>query len=438
MSSWAELGGNRIQSGSITVPYYGCLAADVLLASSATVDAQTTLTVGNLSLAVHVVRQASFAGSRSFRLVGGFGGWRKTVGARWYYSPASLPLATVLGDVATEIGETVSVPAARLLGSQYARSVGPAARVLEQLAPDWWIAPDGVTHVGPRDGSLITTDKTIVNYSGSKGQFTVATEDMASWLPGRTFTSQTITDPITIGAVTIAMTNDGKVRLDVLSSSSPNVDRLTDPLDEIISSRFPSSVYSTPWECTIVSVSGSGPWTIDVIPTSPACPLPGMTTVSYRPSIAGARVQPKSGGTCLVQFVNGDPQRPFVSVFDDTVSSEIDLRTGYGAMEHATSAEALIVAVQNLGSAIAAGLAELPAVTPTATTGALAAVLLEVSSNPAAQAAVLETLIGAMSDGATGTIDLISYGLLRAALLSKSVDSTGMQPSVGWPTVRGG
>ena len=322
--NWATLGGNRIVSGQILTPYYGAAAADVLLASTASVDAQTELVIGNLSMAVHVVRQASFAGSRSFRLVAGHGGWRTLVDRKWYSSPVALPLATIMSDVAAEVGERVSVPASRLISAQYSRSRGKAVRVLEQLAPDWWIAPDGVTHVGSRDASPITSPLTVERFSGSKGQLVIATEDMASWLPGRTFTSQTITDPITIGSTSITLDNSGRVRLEVLSVTDTHTDRIFDPLDEVIDARIPLA-YMVPWQCTIVAVNGTGPWTVDVVPSSPQCPLPGMTALTHVPSIAGSRVKPANGGTCVVVFLDGDPQLPRVMWFDDTQSDEVDL-----------------------------------------------------------------------------------------------------------------
>ena len=327
--SWGQLDGERIQSGSITIPYWGALAGDVLLASSAQVAEQTTLTLGNLTCAVHVVRQASFSGSRSFRIVGGFGGWRKTVDRRYYASPASLTLSTVLHDVATEVGETVSVPASRLLGTQFVRLRGPAVRVLEQLATDWWISPAGVTTIGPRDTSRITTPLTVVSYSGGRGRFEIATEDMASWMPGRTFVSQTITEPVTVGSVSITLGNDGKSRIEILNTtpSSPG-NRLYDPIDELIQSSAPDMVFAALWECTIVAVNGSGPWTLDVTPTSPACPLPGMTAIEYRPSLPGAKCKPGTGGLCTVAFLNMDPQRPIIVGFDTTQPDQIDIGAG--------------------------------------------------------------------------------------------------------------
>ena len=328
MSAWCTLGGERVQSGNLSIPMYGAMAGDVLLASSTQVDEQTTLVIGDVSLVVHVVRQASFAGSRGYRLVAGYGGWRKRIGPRYYAAPASLPLATVLRDVAAEIGEQVDVPADRLIGTCYARSNGPASRVLEQLAPDWWIAPDGMTHVGPRDGAPITTPLTVIVYSGAQGKFQIATETMADWLPGRTFTSPTISAPVTIGAVQIAMGNDGKVRLEILSVDASGADRLSEPLDQIIESRIPALAYLVPWECTIVNVHGSGPWTLDVVPTSASCPLPGMTTLGTELSMPGLQVKPAVDATCLVQFINGDPQRPYVSAFDSTQIDEMDLNGG--------------------------------------------------------------------------------------------------------------
>jgi hypothetical protein len=321
--SWAELGGQRIMSGSITIPWYGACVADVVLASSAQVDPQTTLMVGNLSLIVHAVRQASFAGSRGYRVVGGYGGWRQTVGPRYYASPASLPLVTVLADIATEVHERIDCPASRVIGPRYARVTGLARQTLDELAPDWWLAPDGVTHVGARVSEAIATPLTVVSYSGGHGRFQIATEDMAAWQPGRTFVSQTIAAPVTIGSVIISIANEGKVRLDVLSVDATTAqDRIAGGIDAIIAAHVPLAALGV-WECTVVAVHGTGPWTLDVVPTSALCPIPGMTQLDYSPALAGSQVKPSVGSTCRVAFANVDLRRPEIVRFDGTVA-ELD------------------------------------------------------------------------------------------------------------------
>ena len=432
MSDWADLGGERVISGSITIPYYGALAADIVLASSATVSAQTVLTIGDLSLVVHVVRQASFAGSRSYRLVGGYGAWRDAIGPRYYSSAAALPLSMVLGDAAREIGEQVSVAASRTIGTQYVRSAGPASRVLEQLAPDWWIAPDGTTTIGSRDGSPITTPATVAGYSGGKGRFDVATENMSDWLPGRTFTSQTITDPQTIGSTSITLENSGKVRLEVLNTAGAFADRLSSGFDQIVASILPNLAYLAQWEFVIRAVHGSGPWTLDLEPTSTGCPLPGMTGLVCYQGAAGVRGKPKTGATCLVGHRDGDPQRPYVSQYDGTAADEVDLLAGLsaGAGEHAASVEGVINLIQMILSMLtAAALPVIPPTTPPTTP--------PWSTSPTILAIIDMAILGAANPTA-GVLEPTTWlPALAAACATKLPNPTGAIPSVAWPGVRG-
>lgn len=217
--AYAELNGERIISGSISIPLYGLWVADVLLALTEAVPTQCTLTIGDLTLVGFSYRTAGFAGSRSVRLVGGFGGWHQQVTARAYENPAGVPLSMVLSDAAIEVGEKVNVQQDGSVGLFYIRQAGPAQEVLGQLAnPLWWVDSNGVTQVGPRDTSTITSDFQVESYSGGKGKFTISTEHPKDWQPGRVFSNFTVTEPKTIGLVRHSIQNDGKSRLEVLST----------------------------------------------------------------------------------------------------------------------------------------------------------------------------------------------------------------------------
>ena len=144
------------------------------------------------------------------------------VPARAYASPAGVRLSMVLKDVATEVGETVAFfGPADSIGLAYVREAGPAQRVLRQLAGElWWITPAGVTAIqGTRDVSLIKSAFDVLDYRGASGRVHVATEVLADWMPGRTFTAPTLEGAtLGIGAVSLDFTTDGKARLEVLSS----------------------------------------------------------------------------------------------------------------------------------------------------------------------------------------------------------------------------
>lgn len=223
-TAYATFGSLRIVSGSINLPMYGAWVADLVFALTDNVPSTPTpLVLGNLTLTGTVIRTANFAGARSARIVAGAAGWRNNVTARAYQNPGGISLSTVLGDAAAEVGEQVNVVAASngSIGTDFIRRAAPASRLLRYLAgPVWYIDNAGVTQVAPaRSSTAITSDFQVTEWSGGKGLFQIAAEDVASWQPGNTFTS-----PVTVATQTISTTrldidNDGTFRLHVLTAT---------------------------------------------------------------------------------------------------------------------------------------------------------------------------------------------------------------------------
>ena len=81
----------------------------------------------------------------------------------------------------------------------------------------WWIDALGATQIGERSGTAIAVDfDPVAPIRPERGLYTIATEDLATWLPGATFQKSGIVDePQTISSVSIAL-DGGKLRLEVL------------------------------------------------------------------------------------------------------------------------------------------------------------------------------------------------------------------------------
>lgn len=219
MTDFATLNDNRLTTVKLLVPMYGRWSADVALAESSILTGSATLAVGDLSMAGAIFRQAAFAGSRSARVMGGRGGWGKTLSRKAYRSAAGIRAAMVLSDAAKEVGEAVVLDADGTIGTFYIREAAPAAQVLRQLGgPLWWIDNAGVTHIGVRPGGAITSDFDVIAWSGKTGHFEIATERYADWAPGRTFTAPTVSGTRTVSLVSLEQNNDGKLRLQVLAT----------------------------------------------------------------------------------------------------------------------------------------------------------------------------------------------------------------------------
>lgn len=218
---FAELAGNRIVGGSIVIPSYGACVANVMLDKEARLTSSSglELALGTLRLKVSVWRElVPFQGKTSLRLIGGFGGWGKTIPAKPYKLEAGVKLSLVLGDAARAVGEKITIGADRSVGRFYVRDEAPACRLLNRLVPRaWWIDADGTTKTGTRPSSAIVSPFTILNFDGARGALTIDSEFLADWVPGRTCKGITLDKTITIGGITHTIEKTG-VKTEVLAA----------------------------------------------------------------------------------------------------------------------------------------------------------------------------------------------------------------------------
>lgn len=224
MAQFAEYAGSRVVSARITLPASGRVVADVSFADETAVAATGVLRVQDLTLLCSVLRGAAFAGARSARLVGGYGGWSRQVAALPYAKPQGVLLSTVVRDAAAAVGERVNLLGAygtQVLGQRWVRAAGPASLVLsETVRRAWWVDAAGVTQIGDRPTALVSQGFDLINWQPGVGLATIATEALAVWQPGITFRSPILPVPLTATSVTINMNPKGVLRLEVLTRES--------------------------------------------------------------------------------------------------------------------------------------------------------------------------------------------------------------------------
>lgn len=423
--STITLNGQIVVSGSILIPPVGAWVADVVMAATGDVSSPCTLVVGDLTLIGTVYRSASFAGSKSARIIGGAGGWRKTIPKRGYSHDAGVLASTVLIDAARESGETIVVDSDRQLGSSWAREDGAKAERTLHLVTggQWWIDPAGVTQTKARDTSLITTPFTAVAWSGGKGSFEIASEFISDWQPGRTFTAPNITGTQAVSTVRVEATNEGKLRLLVLSTSS-ELDRATASLRYLIRSELAAVRYSAVWDYSVAPSLGlvGIVTTVDLTSSDPS--MPDLTNVPLAPGLVESA--PLAGTKCRVRFVNADPARPeIVSMSAKT--------------EHVMTTEACALLIYNTLSLLMtlAGGGPLLAVVLQPLLGTAVATALTTPVGPAglvAQTAAQAAATGLMAAGTPSpAISALFTASIATNLAAKFPDVTGFCPGVGIP-----
>jgi hypothetical protein len=194
MSLYASLSGHRVIKARVEIPAWGCPWADATIDVSDTIDTQTSLVIGDLTMVCAVTRQASTTGSRSARVVCGHGGWSTMVSARQYHISSGVPLSMIVGDLARESGEVMAPYTDSRINQWYMRPSWPASFALNDLAGPrgWYVGLDGRTVIGQRPSATVTTKLTAVSYSGAPGVVVVAADDIAQLLPGATIITPTI------------------------------------------------------------------------------------------------------------------------------------------------------------------------------------------------------------------------------------------------------
>lgn len=215
MSLFAELNGNRARSVTLVMPYQGIWYADVYLDQSVSLSGIATLKIGGLSLKGSFFRSGAFVGASAFRLAGGFGGWSNIIPAKPYRSLFGVRFSLLALDAARECGELVVVPFDFTVGESYMRQNGPASRLLNTLATQWWIDTNGITHTEPRLTPTVSSQfDTIPDGTDlAAGKVRVATDKPEDWQPGCFFSSPVL-PTMQISGVVHKLDRD-KLRTDV-------------------------------------------------------------------------------------------------------------------------------------------------------------------------------------------------------------------------------
>ena len=426
--STIQINGATVASCSITIPFYGAWVADLDIVGKVEVTSPATLKIGDITLIGTVVQQAEFTGDRKARLVGGGGGWGKTIPAKGYAHVVGVKASTVVGDAARAAGEKIELATDRTLGLNWAREEAPAERTLNLIAgTEWWIDNDGITQTKARPSAPVVAPFTLIKRNGEIDSFEIATESIAGWLPGATFTSPTVPDPQTVSSVTITSTQEGKLRLQVLGSSVA-IERLRTNIRAIIRSEIVALSYGFTWDYTIAASIGMPgvATTVDATPASGSI-MPPLTKVPLAVGL-GVVAPPIAGTSCRIRFVDANPAKPEVVALGATT-------------EHFMTVEATALLIYNslVTLMAAAGGGPLLAVVLQPLLGAAITAALAAQAAPAPPGLIPQVAAAAALQAgfATGVVPsnaiFAGWQASIAALATKTLDVSGSFPSVGVP-----
>ena len=407
----STLNGKRVTRCRVQIPAWGIWWADVESDSDDVITGAASLVLGDVAFRGTVIAGGAVEQRTRYRIAGGAGGWGKTIAAKGEVNDLGVKYATVLNAAASACGETMGTIPSGTVGPAFVRASGPASGVLEELFPrGWYVDNDGVTHIGARASTTYTGSAPRMHNDAALGIVELAPEALAPLVPG------VLVDGI--HAVDVEHVLEGGVlRTTVWGARNGRTD---DPLEDALRMRIEHVTaahrFFAPWEYRVVTRELER---YNLQPVRASAGMPDLQRVRVRPGVAGMKVHAKYGSIVTVQFLDGDPARPFIASFDDYDAPGFrpdDLYvqagpTGASPTEHATSAEAMVNFVFLVLSQLATPL-----------------------GGPATVSAAITAALGGAAAGSISTFKTA----LDGALAAKTANTTGNTPNMGWPNVRGG
>lgn len=309
--STATLNGTACTRVTVNLPSWGAWWADVETDGDVVFSGRVALQLADLALSGTVISGGARMGRGSWRIVGGAGGWGKTLSPKSYINDAGIKAQNVLGDAATECGETIADVPTGTVGPAFSRLFGPASGVLQLLYPQsWYVGEDGVTRIGRRASSVVPAAIARGKVDLAANSIELLSDSIAALLPGCVCDGMIAVDVVHI--------LDGKrLRTALYGSAFGTVSKRLIAWARLLDQLRPFDRYRGTWEYRVVSQSGDR---LDLQPASSRFGLPDLRAVRTRPGVPGCKATHALGSLVLVAFVNCDPSRPCVVGFDDPES----------------------------------------------------------------------------------------------------------------------
>jgi len=264
---------------------------------------------------VDKAHSGSFGEKRFARVVGGGGGWGKSVRAQHYHSDIGVNLIEVVTTTATEVGEVAAVLLPKMLGTDFARlgENEPASQVFARAGVDWWVGLDGVTKVGIRPPLPPHPSLEVLDWRP---------EDAAM-----TFSAAVLVEPGTVlvdarfGTKIVryvdAMVARGSVTGTLLvADASPDPGGVTTELVAALSSLARGATRAALgrlYEYRVIAMAGDR---VELQAVRRDDGAPDLLPASVWAGISGYRATLQPASRVLVGFIAGDATKPYVAAYE--------------------------------------------------------------------------------------------------------------------------
>lgn len=323
MSVDVKLSGRRVIDAKITLAWRGVWSADLVLDLDSVADMPSgaaSLTIGDAAYACVVDPRGSgtFVSFATARVVGGMGGWDKSVPAQDFVSPLGLLTSDVVySATAGLVSETVLDSGPASFGARFSRSAGPASRIFQDR--QWYVDPaTGVTFVADWPSSTLTADTTILSYDPISQVVETASDTLI--YPGTVLSgdSRLNGQTLIVRDVEQRYTREGTSAL--LWCSPVAVSRLSSAMQNMVR-EFAQVAYLKTYLYRFVLTVPGGMALQAITPGAP-----DLNPIEQWTGLAGATADLFLGTQMVVGFV--DQQTPYIISFSPMTSTPLTAPTG--------------------------------------------------------------------------------------------------------------
>lgn len=173
-----SVNGIAATSGKIFLPATGAWRVECTLETKVLPFGRVIVTFGNSVLlgTVNSEQSGIFGEYCKVLIIGGGGGWGKTVPAQHFKNDFGVLDSFVVSATAALVGEIAVIATPTLLGSDYVRTEGPASKVLSGLS--WYVDAQGVTQTLPRIPLPLSQSFDLLEWNAGDNIATIAGDDL--------------------------------------------------------------------------------------------------------------------------------------------------------------------------------------------------------------------------------------------------------------------
>ncbi len=320
MTTTLSLGGLDAVSVRLFQPWQGSWTAEIdldLEAIPVVPSGAVVLRIGTAVLLGTVDPTASgkFGEKAHVRVIGGGGGWHRTVGSRQFHNDAGVLSSAVISATAAELGEKAVDATPQRFGVDFERTAGPGRRVLD--GRDWYVTLAGVTTVGPRAPAPMSPDVDVLAWDPHAARADFATDAIV--MPGTI-----LVDPrfgrLTVRDVEQTFTAQGARGSAWCGTAA--APRLAGMLASLVREAGQTATLKA-YRYRVVSQGVDGRLTLQAVSSTAGAP----DSIALPPwyGVPGLKSLVTPGTEAAIVFLDGDPAQPAVVSFHggDELSSGV-------------------------------------------------------------------------------------------------------------------